>query len=163
MQAPLTEKTKRENKFLRFMGSFLIFLLLLGVIVASFWISFTLGSRILVPARKLPERGIEVPIPEPPPEIAGLQKRVEVSTGEAEKTIVYKVNAGFFVNKSDASRLAEKLNASGFETCIKKVDDPAMVGKGWRVQVGAFKSKANALNLQRSLKAKGFESTLVYE
>ncbi|MEE8638070.1 MAG: SPOR domain-containing protein [Candidatus Margulisiibacteriota bacterium] len=167
---------KRKSGFAGLIKNLLLLLLLAGVIVASFWISFHLGKRILVPVKKIPERRIEVAIPEPPPSIAAMQRLEEVMIEELEKeepaeVVVakpkpkpkagaihyYKVQAGVFSEKNNAIGFAKKLRASGFETYIKKVS------KGWRVQAGAFFKKAQALHLQNSLNAKGFKSVIVFE
>jgi cell division septation protein DedD len=169
---------KRKSGFAGLIKNFLLLLLLAGIIVASFWVSFHLGKRILVPVKKIPERRIEVAIPEPPPSIAAMQRLEEVMIEELEKeeqaSVVvakpkpkpkpkagaihyYKVQAGVFSEKNNAVGFAKKLGASGFETYIKKVS------KGWRVQVGAFFKKAQALDLQNTLNAKGFKSIIIYE
>jgi hypothetical protein len=172
----------QENRFLAALKNLLVLLVLVAVIVGSFWVSFHLGRRLLVPVQKTPQQ-IKVAIPEPPPSIAHLQKLEDIEgiTGEVRHIEVkpvtvttvarvrptvgytagsgtyYKVQAGFFKVKSNAIALAGKLRASGFESFIRKIDS------GWRVQAGAFKSKKWAQDLQRSLKAKGFESVLIYE
>jgi cell division protein FtsN len=69
----------------------------------------------------------------------------------------YKVQAGLFASRSSADRLAEKLQAAGFETYVKKLTS------GWRVQAGAFKTKAQADRLKASLRAHGFQSKVIYE
>ena len=69
----------------------------------------------------------------------------------------YKVQAGYFKNKSNAYSLAKKLKQAGFEYYLKKMNN------GWRVQVGAYYKRYPAEVLQKNLKAKGFESLLVYE
>jgi hypothetical protein len=169
-----------KSRFSGFLKSLLLLLLLVALILGSFWISFNLGKRLLVPVKKPAPARIEVPIPEPPPSLAGLQ-RIEDLTKEAKPVAkpaakpaakapvsakvcapqkpcqYYKVQAGFFVNKDNALNLAKKLQSNGFGTFLKKFKN------GWRVQVGAFSSKARALQLQKSLKAKGFDSTLIYE
>ena len=182
----MDEAPKRKSGFLGFVKNFILFLLLAGIIIASFWVSFLLGKRILVPVKKIPEPRIEIAIPEPPPSIAALQefeevlekekaespqvtvgktepKRVEEpnttkETGYSQSgTQYYKVQAALYADKGRALELAQRLDASGFATYLKKAN------AGWRVQVGAFKKKSHALHLQRSLKIKGFESKIIYE
>ncbi len=168
------------NKFLKFIKGLFLFLLLIALIVGSFWVSFHLGRRILAPVKKKPAQKIEVTIPEPPPSIAGLQSLEELETLEAAvkkevpepepevekpKTTVYypeaqkyfKVQAGFFHIKSNALNLAKKIESNGFDTYVKKLS------QGWRVQVGAFISKTRALNRMNALKQKGFTAIIVYE
>lgn len=178
---------RRKGGFLGFIRSLLLFVLLIGIIVSSFWVSFLLGKRILVPVKKIPERRFEVVAPESRPTPAALQRLEEVMLEEEEKIAVeeveaaqaepakvaepkpaegkpssgtkhyFKVQAGVFSSKSNALALERKLNASGFATYTKKVTN------GWRVQVGAFYKKSHAQHLQSSLSAKGFESTIIYE
>lgn len=155
----------------------LIFVLLVVLILGSFWVSFSLGRRLLSPSRKAPVK-IEVAVPEPPASIAHLQKvamavkKTTASKPAVKKTVkqtavcpsttavkvrYYKIQAGWFSNKNSATALSERLIGDGFETLVKKS------GKGWRVQTGAFRSKAGALNLQKSLKAKGYKSSIIVE
>ncbi|KPJ67194.1 hypothetical protein AMJ44_07345 [candidate division WOR-1 bacterium DG_54_3] len=180
----MDEAPKRKNGFLGFVKNLILFLLLIGVIVASFRVSFLLGRRILVPIKKIPERKIDIVIPESPPSIAALQDLEEVmeaELGEAESPRVtiaeakpaavaepkiikfqsgihyYKVVAGLYTDKERATALVQDLSANGFGTYLKEMN------AGWRVQVGAFKDKVRAQHLQRSLKIKGFDSKIVYE
>lgn len=168
---------KRKSGFLGFIKNFLLFILLIGIIVSSFWVSFLLGKRILVPVKKMPKQRFEVAVPESRPSPAALQRLEEVMIDEVKKDAspvavaeaepkkvikpgaehYYKVQAGVYSNMSNAEEFAKKLQTRGFATYIKKVS------KGWRVQVGAFYKKAHALHLQNSLSAKGFESTIIYE
>jgi cell division protein FtsN len=152
---------------------------LILLVVGSFWVSFTFGKRLLSPSR--PPEKIQVAIPEAPSSIAHLQKLAEavraktvsvkpaakkpaVKATKVTKTVAkhdrinwYKIQAGVFGQKSQASALSEKLNADGFETIIKSTRS------GWRVQTGAFKNRTGALALQQSLKAKGYSSQIIVE
>lgn len=154
--------------------NFLLFVLLVAVIIASFWLSFQLGRRMLVPSRKISERRIEVPILEPPPSLKSLQELPKVSPEAKAKEIpvkkprlqqrevkpkryFYKIQAGLFKDKKDAQALAERIKAGGIEVVVKKVD-----GK-WRVQAGAFSRRARAEVRQGELKSKGFDSEIIFE
>jgi cell division protein FtsN len=174
----------KENRLLAWLKGLLTFLVLLLVVVGSFWISFRLGKSILMPVKKTPERKIEVAIPEAPASIKALQRLQEAMSAEARKKekakakvaakVVrprrkmvyrakpaaahhYKVQAGWFADKGNADELASKLKASGFEVYQKKVSG------GWRVQAGAYKTKSTAEALRKKLKDKGFDSSLIYE
>ena len=180
----MDEAPKRKNGFLSFVKNVILFILLIGVISASFWVSFLLGKRILVPVKKIPERRIDIVIPEPPSSIAALQDLEEVMEAELEKagpprkTVAaaepevvaepkvtksrgvvpyYKVVVGLYADKERATALVQDLKTNGFGSYLKKMN------AGWRVQVGAFKSKIYAQNLQRSLRVKGFDSEIIYE
>jgi len=189
--APVPEPPK-ENRFLSWIKGLFTFLILVIVVVVSFWISFQLGKNVLMPVRKISEKKIEAPIPEPPESIRALQRLREVMSKEAMKKArvkagakvpvkpkrkivcraktaaapvvkaaagkhYYKVQAGWFADKSKADELAGRLKASGFDVFLKKV------GGGWRIQAGAYKTKSTAEVLRRKLKEKGFDSSLIYE
>ncbi|NQT29456.1 MAG: SPOR domain-containing protein [Candidatus Saganbacteria bacterium] len=175
----LLSEIRGENSAMAFFKKALLFLLLVGIIIASFWVSFQLGKKILVPVKKMPKTQVAIIIPEPPPNIAALQaiegieevEAVKAPPKEAVKTVAvksttyyptaspkyYKVQAGYFLVKSNADNLAKKIKGNGFDTYVKRV------GRGWRVQVGAFNRKSQALSVDRALTAKGFESIIVYE
>ncbi|OGC22093.1 hypothetical protein A2291_07085 [candidate division WOR-1 bacterium RIFOXYB2_FULL_42_35] len=173
------EKPNPIRAFFSFLKSGLLFVFLLVVIVASFWVSFKLGSRILFPAQQMPVNKIEVAIPETPPVIIALQKVAEENAPEQKQAKVicvnktpvnktsrsgvantrayYKVIAGVFKDRSNSVRLVNQLKEKGFATYLKQV------GSSWLVQTGAFLQKAQAVNLQNMLKTKGFSAALVYE
>ncbi|MFA4844454.1 MAG: SPOR domain-containing protein [Candidatus Margulisiibacteriota bacterium] len=160
-----------------------VFLVLVLIVAASFFVSFQLGSRILSPVKKTPEAKIAAPIPEPPESIRALQRLQAALSTEAKKAVkqtpkkkvlcrkqaaaaakavtvgkgYYKVQAGLFADKEAAKQLADKLSTSGFDVFIRKA------GSGWRVQVGAYRTKAIAEELRGKLAAKGFSSHLIYE
>ncbi|MEA3493203.1 MAG: SPOR domain-containing protein [Candidatus Margulisiibacteriota bacterium] len=170
-----------KGKIMTYVKNFFLFLLLVALIVGSFWISFHLGKRILAPVKKEPAKKLEIAIPEPPPSIAGFQsfeeleeseEIIEVSKVEEKKPAVkpkkvytapspvgpyYKVQAGFFNEKSNALRLSNQLKAKGIDTFIRKI------GNGYRVQAGAYDRKAMAKIQQDALKKKGFDSIIIYE
>lgn len=179
----LTEESPRPEppKVWLWVKNLFIFLALLAIVIGSFWLSFQLGKKILVPVRK---PRIEVPITEPPPSLKALEKLQLAITKEAEEKVqkekvslppkkeikkktgirgvclrekYYKVQAGWFKSKDRAIGLAEKLKSKGFEVFVKKVCG------GWRVQVGAFKSKVKAEDLQKKLKREGFNTVIVFE
>ena len=182
-QKTIDVSPKKENRFLAFMKNLLVMALLVGVIAGSFWVSYLLGKRLLVPVKNLPERNIEVVMPETSPQVAALQEfqkvekpapaKVEIAKTQVKKKVAakprkkkyvppkrqnyYKVQAGLYSDKGTAIDIAKKLNESGFHTYLNQVS------AGWRVQAGAFLKKAQALGLQRSLNTKGFSSTVVYE
>lgn len=157
---------------MNFLKNFFIFFLLVGVVAASFWISFLLGRRIIAPLKQSPAAKIEVEIPEPPPSIAGLQQEQETEPVKTKTSTIkqwgspavgqsgshyYKVQAGLFSGIREAKKLGEKIKAAGFDLYIKKV------GNKFRVQAGAFRTKTEAENLQSSLKEKGFAASIIYE
>ncbi|MFA5839397.1 MAG: SPOR domain-containing protein [Candidatus Margulisiibacteriota bacterium] len=178
----LENKTAPHRRF-HFSKGFIPFVVLIVVVVGSFWISFELGMRILNGGNNNVNKIIPSDIPEVPPEIAKLQtnkvKLVKQPLKAVKSTAVinkplavfanpkrivrtkssgyYKVQAGYFYDQSSAKALAEKLLGDGFDTYVKKV------GTGWRVQVGAYKTKKLANVMQNSLKVKGYSSKLIVE
>lgn len=66
--------SKPENRLIAWIKGLFTFIVLLVIVVASFWVSFQLGKRILVPVKRLPENRIQAVIPEPPPSIKALQQ-----------------------------------------------------------------------------------------
>jgi hypothetical protein len=163
----LEHEIPKKNKFLDSSKNVLVGLTLIAVIVGSFWISFQLGKRLLVPVKKIPQEKIEVAIPEAPPSIAHMQKLAELASvsGEAKKVVpapglsgrYYKVQVGMFAHKQNAVNLSAQLKSKGIEAFAKSV------GSRWRVQAGAYKSKSDAQRAQRGLKSKGYESVLIRE
>ncbi|MFH1361331.1 MAG: SPOR domain-containing protein [bacterium] len=158
-----------SNKIFASTKNILLFVLLIGLIAGSFWFSFQIGKRILMPANKNIDKKITVELPEVPEEIAALEQAEERSkeTSALKKPVAtkvssiksgfYKVQAGFFKQKTNANDLKTKLREKGLEVFVKKLMN------GWRVQVGAFKNKNSAQAFQRALKTKGFDSLLIYE
>ena len=160
----------------------LLFGLLVILIVGSFWVSFNLGRKILTPAGR-PEKKVDMVIPEPPDSIASLQSLEEIEEIERKSMIVapeergketvskdtttttttppsgqyYKIQAGFFHGKSNATRLVNNLKGSGISAFMRQI------GKGWRVQAGAYRSKTYAKIQQKALKSKGFDAIIIYE
>lgn len=164
------------GKFISLLKNLATMLALLLVVVASFWVSFQLGKRILVPVIKLPEGRIEAAVPEPPSAIQALQEPVAekleepavvpevkkvkrpavVKVAEAVRHY-FKVQAGLYVDRGSARTLADQVKENGFDVFVRKVSE------GWRVQVGAFRTKAEAENLQKALSIKGLKSQIIYE
>jgi len=169
-----------ENRFAGLLKNVLTFLLLLLIVVASFWISFQLGRRILMPVRKMPGPAkIEAPVPETPESIKALQRLQTALSGEAQnkmgakakpaaKTAVrttrprsgkgyYKVQAGWFTDRSLARDLGAKVTTAGYAVYIRKDRG------GWRVQAGAFRLKSQAEALCQKLVAQGFAAQVLFE
>lgn len=172
----------RENRFFSFLKNVLIFLVLVGIVVASFMVSFQLGKKILVPTKKAPEK-ITAAIPETPPSLKSLQKLQALMSAEAvgkeakkaapkkhkrhcrksgaagrhARGSYYKIQAGLFADKAQAAALAETMKTAGIDIYIKKV------GGSWRVQAGAYKTKDMADKAAAEVEAKGFKSQVIFE
>ena len=172
------KEKKRNRRDFGWLKNLFIFVLIVGIVVASFWISYMIGKRMFVPIKPLPAR--EVPSPAITPEEVLVEKAVPAKEAIPEKPKVnkvkpvvipeakpevkagvghyYKVEAGVFVDKTDALSLSKKLGTSGFPTYVKKLPDG-----NWRVQAGALDTKSQAKTLQSELKAKGFDSKIIFE
>jgi len=162
---PQESKAKATAKHL------LLLLLLLLLIVVSFWFSFQLGKKILMPERKVTENKIEVAIPEVPAAIAELQEvKEKKAAGQVQETSLkqscqavssskgfYKVQAGFFKDLRNANARKALLRDKGFEVFIKKI------AGGYRVQLGAFKKKSSATALRNKVTAKGIQAVVIFE
>lgn len=181
-QSDFPEKTETKRVSFLWLKNVFVFLVLIGVVVASFWISFQLGKRILTPANKLPPPRIDVAIPEPPPSIMAMQKLQEIISSEAKAEVrvpkvekraarvrrapvtvssgeshYYKIEAGLYGVDSQAKELADQVKAAGFDVFVKKVNS------SWRVQAGAFKTRDEATAVSEELFKKGFKSKVIYE
>lgn len=178
-----------ENRFLSWLKGLLTFLVLVAVVVASFWVSFRLGKSILMPVKKTPERKIEAAIPEAPASIKALQRLQEAMSAEARKKEAKKlaraakpqlravrkplcrvqkrkVAAGKGYYKVQAGWFADKEKAAELASRLKDSGFEVYQRKisgGWRVQAGAYKTKSTAEALRKKLKDKGFDSSLIYE
>ena len=167
-----------SSGFLGWIKNILIFAALVVVVVSSFWISFQLGKRILLPVKR-PEK-IQAAVPEAPPSVKALQELEKVAQPEpdqkpevkpevkvveepqkiAVRTVYggyYKVHVGVLDDKIKARELGDKLESDGFDVYIKPVDE------GYRVQVGAFRTQAEAEALQSALSEKGFSAEIIEE
>ncbi|MBI5399149.1 SPOR domain-containing protein [Candidatus Saganbacteria bacterium] len=182
---PVLHGIPRRSRFWLAAKGILIPLFLIFVIVGSFWLSFNLGKRILLPLKKEAPSAIKVNIPAPPDNIADLQAAPALNSfastpgptippalpvaHKTKKMFVvkqplpvvsgkyYKLQAGVYENKITALESAKKLQAAGFESFVREVQG------SWRVQAGAFKKKTQARQLQEQLKTQGFASIIIFE
>jgi len=161
----LEEETK-EHKTSGWLKNSLIFLVLLAVVAASFWISFQLGKRILLPVKRPAEQKIDVAIPEPPPDIQALQKLQEVMSEEAKKQETATPEPAAHEVKMPVKAVAPK------PAVAKKVAAPVRVAakapaktapkistgkRYYKVQAGWFRDKAKAQELADLVQENGFE------
>jgi len=157
-------------------------LLLVGIVIGSFWVSFLIGKKVLVPpVKNLPT--MEIPAPkaisqadiekaEPVKEEPVMEKEITaapvkapvvkkkpitVTLKQAKPGQLYKVTMGSYKTMSDAQKVTASLKHNGFVSFIKKV------GVYYRVQVGAFDTKEKASPLVARLKAKGYSPKVIVE
>lgn len=83
--------------------------------------------------------------------LAAQDKPAEQPKPSEDKTL-YRVQTGAFSKKSNATALADKLKAAGFDTYI------VQSGNLYKVQVGAYSVKANADATAAKLKAAGYDT-----
>lgn len=182
-EAPISpiEKSESDTKASSVLKNIFFALILLAVIIASFMISFSLGKKLLSPVRKLSEKPAHIEIPTPPASLEAFVKQGSkpcLPAGRPALPVVkkksasvkakspvssaisygyYKVVAGSFGSKGNASTLVNKLNSDGFTAFTKKVYSR------WRVQAGAYKQKYLAQKQVNALKQKGFSASIIYE
>jgi cell division protein FtsN len=179
-----------ENRFGGLLKNGLTFLLLLLVVIASFWVSFQLGRRILLPVNKVPGAAkIEAAVPETPDSIKALQRLQAALSGEAQKKTVVKKKAaaktvqynrvvvarpvsyrksksgrGYF--KVQAGWFTDRNMANELAGKVKAAGHGVFIRKvrgGWRVQAGAFRKKSEAEALRQKLAAQGFKPQVLFE
>lgn len=83
--------------------------------------------------------------------VAAAMNATEETPAETTKTL-YRVQTGAFSKKANATALAAKLKAAGFDTYI------VQSGSLYKVQVGAYSVKANADAMAKKLKAAGYDT-----
>lgn len=116
-----------------------LFLILIGVIALSFWISFTLGKNLLVPAKKIPTADILTMDKNVLDEIGKITIEVDAISKKA-----LEIEPGYMTPK-----ISEKISRSVSKTITR----PAYI-----VQSGLFSLKSNAKALVQQLKEKGFSA-----
>lgn len=175
---------RRGGGFGEFLRNVFVGLLLIGIVVGSFWVSFLIGKRVLVPVKPLVSRQLP-PIEEAKPiseedlsmyatveekaQAEEFAKRIEPKTDvktappEAMKyepvhEKYYKVEVGLFTTKAEADALVSSLKAKGINCFIKKLSSSA-----FRVQAGAYATRDRVQQQVNELKQKGVNSEIVYE
>lgn len=155
-----------------------IIIILIAVIVLSFWISFLIGKRMLIPAKKIPTGYLitEEARPQFPPEISlevqGLTVEEAIDTpevAEAPKIIVkpktenkqvpaakgkYTVQLGVFSKYNNAQTLLKELSNKGFSAEIKSSN------RFYRVVAGRFSVLSAAGAHLKKLKSSGYEGII---
>lgn len=155
----------------------LLIIVLIGIVAASFWVSFLIGQKLLTPVKKLPTKYL---IPEEPPLIpSSITLEVEtvgkkVKPAKAKKTVISRpkvrvemepkaeaeasgpwvIQVGAFSKSANAALLVKQIKAKGFAA------RQAKVGAWWRVYAGGFKTAAEAKEYQSRLLSTGFEGIL---
>lgn len=95
--------------------------------------------------------------------LALVQKELDIIQGKdtkpqpvtSTKPQLYKVQVGAYKDKTNANKMADKLQAAGFATYVVEVNGL------YKVQTGAFSKKENAEKEMKNVKAKGFDAFLV--
>lgn len=144
----------------RWLRNLALVVALIAVIVLSFWISFMIGKRMLVPVKKLPmqylitdEAKLELP-PEISLEVEGLT--FESGTLVAKKPVRQKktvpVLKKTFERKELKKQAHKKTETMRTETAVKGA---------YTVQAGSFSRRANAQALVSQLIKKGFTGRII--
>lgn len=165
---------RKRGRLSDFLKNVFVGLLLVGIVVGSFWVSFLIGKRVLVPVKTLSTRELEpieedvnvevptsvvvIPVTEEVEEVVEIPSKIVEPEPEMPETLkYYKVQAGPFASREQATLFKDKLDSSGFPSFLKKVGDR------YRVQIGAFRTKGRANTLLSQVKAKGFDADIIYE
>lgn len=82
------------------------------------------------------------------------EEKVETATPTTSGTL-YRVQAGAYKNKANATTQLNKVKAKGFDACI--VEDDGY----YKIQVGAYSVKANAEAQLKKVKAAGFTAVII--
>ncbi len=146
-----------------------VLVLIVVLVIGSFWISFLLGRQILSPLRKLPEidySAVQKSLDEPKPAVPQVQEQpavveeelseepAAVVVPEVKKTVPAKKPAAPAVKPAPAEDMDDDIPESPIpETAVA----PASSGL-YRVQVTTTKTKDDALAIMKDLKAGGFET-----
>jgi cell division protein FtsN len=129
-----------------------VFIALVLVVIASFWITFQLAKKILSPANRLSEPKIKVAIPEPPPSIKSLQKLGISISGEtivpAKKT-KKQAKAKVLCPTQKKIREMKKTRIAGPST------SPS--GRYYKLQAGLYPDLTAAKTKAEQLRAGGIE------
>lgn len=167
---------RKRGGLFDFLKSVFVFLLLVGIVIGSFWVSFLIGKRVLVPVKSLETRELpaivenvtveEETMPDvvtSETEIAKINKTVpskRITPVEEPMEVIkyYKVQAGLFTDKASADKLVAQLKDAGVSAFVRKIS-----ASGFRVQVGAYRTRAKAQGLVSELKSKGFDCSIIYE
>jgi hypothetical protein len=164
-----SEGSNDGGGFFGWLKSALVFLVLVAIVIASFWVSFQLGKRILVPVKK-PERRIDVAIPEPP---ASLKELAKALSREAEMKMKARkpklalslppagIPAKIAEVKVHPRRDLHKkgLHSKKLETRpVKPVEiKVAAADHYYKVQAAVYRDKDNANAMAEKLKNAGFD------
>ncbi|MBU0574377.1 MAG: SPOR domain-containing protein [Candidatus Margulisiibacteriota bacterium] len=165
---------------MRWLKNILLVVLLIAIIVASFWVSFLVGKQMLSPVKQNPLRGETSPLVESEDKMTFEVVTETIVSGETtskvqpEKTkipevkekvvpaktvarapaasAVYKVQAGAFSSYTNAVNLKDTLLSSGYPAVVEKS------GGLWKVKIGPYYSYASARSSAERLTAKGYEA-----
>ena len=177
------QKPTRRRPFIGvlfgFVRNLLVFVVLIGVIVGSFWVSFELGKKILFPAKNVKSK-IQVAVPEPPPSIMALQELEKIMSegtgkGKKGKSALPKVPKA----SAQAAKIAQKaaveipkmeLPLPPVSTTVRAVK-PKIVKKAakvqkrsgngfFKVQAGLFVEKDRAKELAAQINVAGYSTYL---
>lgn len=159
----LEDKIPRENRFLALLKHVLLFVVLFCVIVTSFWISFRLGKRILVPANNKTDKKIEVVVPKPPPAIAKLNKLEDLKHVVVDEEVAELVSEDEEVVEE---KVAEVVVAKPVPKPKPKPEprpEPKIADNTefYKVQAGIFALREGAMELFKKLDANGFEALVI--
>ncbi len=139
-------------------------IVLIAVIILSFWVSFMIGKRMISPVKKIPTSKTMVQggshailPPEINLEVQGITFEAAEKTGAVKNKAAEKLPVTISEKKPEKEKVPEKAIAKKVEAGKTE----KRITGGYVVQVGAFSRKQNAESLVAELNQKGFEASIV--
>jgi len=171
-EIPETDKLEfqKDGGFFAWMKNVLVFIVLFLVVIGSFWISFQLGKRLLLPATRGEEK-IKADIPPPPAALQALQKKGTPEAMAAARKPKLSLDLPVVNRTAEAVKaerpIARVAAAPAIKAPTKKkaavktaARSPQVAPNGhyYKVQAAYFKNVKNAVRLADKIKASGFET-----
>lgn len=146
---------------MKFLKNLFLFFLLMAIIAGSFWVSFLVGKRILVPTKKVPTKSFVVEKEDAKSPFAD-EISIEVETTAKEVNEL----ASKYLKDEEAFKpeIEEKppLNTPAVKQPAAKPvgQTQTMENDKYYVQVGAFSKNDNAERMKRELEGKGYSALI---
>ena len=150
----IARNLRRKQRGSSALKSLLFAFVLVFLVIGSFWVSFLIGKRILVPSKSLPKVEIVenevVPVPAAP--------KISAPAPKAEVIEYPNLNAGVEVKKP-AAVVKKKIIVPVAAEKKETVPDRPLAAEDayYKVEAGLFTSKAGAIEKMKELEEQGFE------
>lgn len=143
----------KGNWFFSALKNLIVFVMLVGVVGASFWLSFQLGKRFFLPVKRVAEKRIEIDIPEPPPSLKAMQKLQELMDSDGASG-----EPGYLPPSTVKPRTPVARNLVTTKKKSIVASKTSASGSYFKVQAGLFADKDSARQLADRLIASGIEA-----